>query len=208
MPILEAYQHGFEESPEAILGFVHDDVVCLEDGWDMRVLKEFEDSNVGLVGLGGALGLGDEDIYKTPYRLSQLARHTFLSNMREAEAHGQRFTGDCDVACFDGFALFVRRKVLEGSKWWLNTIGPEGRVLEQCGSGWPVGTPVNYFMYDAWISCEARRQGWKSRLVGVECDHLGGKSTGLGQVMDGRDFEKAHEYIYETCRDVLPMRVK
>jgi len=190
MPILEAYQAGFEESHEPILGFVHDDVVMHEKGWDQRVLDEFEDPNVGLVGFGGALGLGDADIYQKPYELSQLARHKFLSNMREAEAHGERFTGECDVSCFDGFSLFVRRE-----------------ILERCG-GWPQNSPIGYFMYDAWLSCEVHRQGWKARLVGVDCDHLNGRSTGLGPKLDRTDFEKAHEYIYETCRDVLPMRIK
>ena len=113
MPLLDAYQQGFEESQEPILGFVHDDVLMQEKGWDQRVLAEFEDPAVGLVGFGGALGHGDPDMYKKPYELSQLARRNFLSNMREAEAHGERFTGERDVACLDGFAIFARRQLLE-----------------------------------------------------------------------------------------------
>ena len=115
--------------------------------------------------------------------------------MRDAEAHGQRFTGECNVASLDGFAMFVRRDVLE--------VG--NRRID----GWPLDTPIGYFMYDAWLSCEAKRQGWRTRLVGVACQHLNGKSTGLGPQMLGQaEFEAAHRYIYNTCRDVLPLEVK
>jgi hypothetical protein len=201
MPLLEAYQRGFEESHEPILGYIHDDVVCYERGWDERVLKEFEDPAVGLVGFGGALGHGDPEMYKKPYELSQLARRHFLSNMREAEAHGERFTGECDVAVLDGFALFVRRKVLLRAGHW------NGDPFNAGYYGWPVGNPIGYIGYDYWLSCEARRQSYRIRLVGVACDHLGGKSTGMTPPGFDAKFEEAHRYIYDTCRDVLPYEV-
>jgi hypothetical protein len=196
-PLLEAYQEGLETTVEPILGYCHDDVVVEERGWDRRMLAEFDDPEVGLVGFAGGHGLGDLDIYKKPYRLIQLARRGMRSNMRDAEQHGQRFAGECDVASLDGFAMFVRRQLLMESG---------GRKHYQ---GWPLGTPIGYFMYDAWLSCEAKRQGWRTRLVGVACQHLNGKSTGLGpQKLGQAEFEAAHRYIYDTCRDVLPLEVK
>jgi GT2 family glycosyltransferase len=188
MNVLEAYQYIFERTTEPILALIHDDCKILEQDWDLRVLKQFEDPQVGLVGFGGALRLGHPEIYKIPYELPQLARYDFQSNMRNAEAHGRRFSGECDVATIDGFAMFVRRSVLEKA------------------GGWPLGTPCGYFNYDNWLACEVRRQGLRTRLVGVECDHLGGKTASMVHVTDSH--AEAHVWLYETCRDVLPMGVR
>ena len=186
--VLPAYQECYENLPEPIQAYIHDDVMIYERGWDERVLKEFEDPFVGVVGFGGALGHGHPSLYKGPYHLPNLARQDFLSNMRDAEKHGARFTGERDVAVLDGFALFVRRSILD-------------RV-----GGWPVGKPYGYFMYSEWLCCEARRQGFRIRLVGVECDRLGGKSSGF--ISPNENYELAHSYFYEHNRDVMPHRVR
>jgi GT2 family glycosyltransferase len=108
--------------------------------------------------------------------------------MRTAEIHGGRFIGERDVAIGDGFALFVRRNILD-------KVG-----------GWPVDKPVGYFMYSEWLCCEARRQGYRIRLVGVDCEHLGGKSSGYIPATD--NYDEAHKYFYENNRDVMPYRVE
>jgi len=166
LSVLQAYQQGLESTSSLILGYVHDDVVVRDDDWYARVMKEFDDRRVGMVGFGGALRHGSESLYQTPYRLTQLGRTDFRSNMFDAERHGKRFTRACDVAVLDGFAMFVRREILEKA------------------GGWPVGTPIGYFCYDYWLSCEVRRQGYRIRLVGVACTHLGGKSSSKVQLKD------------------------
>lgn len=186
--VLEAYQEAYEKTREPILGLMHDDLMVYEHNWDLRVLKEFEDPTVGMVGFAGALRHGSPDLYKAPYELPQLGRFGFRSNMRNAEHHGERFTGECDVAVLDGFAMFVRRPILE-------KVG-----------GWPLGTDINYFCYDYWLSCEVRRQGYRIRLVGVDCDHLSGKTASMVQLKD--DHAAAHKWLYEHSRDVLPFEVK
>lgn len=185
--VLPAFQHGYENTLGPILAYVHDDVVFYEEGWDERVLREFEDPSVGVVGFGGAIGHGRPDLYTVPYHLPNLARQNFLSNMRSAEKHGVRFTGERDVAILDGFSLFVRRSILD-------KVG-----------GWPIGKPVGYFMYSEWLCCEARRQGYRIRLVGVDCEHLGGKSS--GHIPKSPSYEEEHAYFYETNRDMMPYRI-
>jgi len=186
--LLESYQTAFEQSDADILGYLHDDLVCLDPEWYQRVISQFDDPAVGLAGFGGALGHGDPEMYRKPYELPQLARRTFLSNLREAEVHGQRFAGECDVAVLDGFSLFLRREVLVRA------------------GGWPLGTPVGYISYDYWACCMARELGYRIRLVGVACDHLGGKSSGLNPNLD-LHWEEAHRYIYDRFQNVLPYRV-
>jgi hypothetical protein len=185
--VLPAYQDAYERTFEPIIGYVHEDVMVSENGWDRRVLNEFDDPGIGMVGWGGAARHGRPDLYVAPYDLPQLGRFGFRSNMRDAEAHGQRFKGECDVAVIDGFAMFVRRSILE-------------RV-----GGWPLDTPICYFCYDYWLSCEVRRQGYRIRLVGIECDHLGGKSSGFIPATDSH--AEAHRWLYDNSHDVLPFEV-
>lgn len=186
MDILSAFQLIYRGTTEPIIALIHDDVVIYEPGWDKRVLREFDDPAVGLVGFGGALGHGVPHLYKVPYHLPNLARQQFMSNMRSAEVHGARFTGERDVAVLDGMALFVRRSVLD--RW----------------GGWPVDKPISYFMYAENLCCEVRRQGLRIRLVGVDFEHLGGKSSGTPLP---HSYEDEHAYFFEHNRDVMPYRV-
>ena len=185
--VVPAYQKMFEMCKSPILAFIHDDVEIYEKGWDHRVLKEFNDPTVGLVGFGGALGHGQPHLYRVPYHLPDLARQEFMSNMRSAEVHGARFTGERDVAIIDGFAGFVRRSIIE--KW----------------GGFPQNKPVGYYMLWENLCCEARRQGYRIRLVGVDCEHLGGRTSTVHQVKD--DYEAEHKYFYENNRDMMPYHV-
>lgn len=201
--MLEKYQLGFEadipsltEFPTArpdILAYIHDDVIIHDEFWHEKVLKEFEDPQVGLVGFGGATGHGDPGMYRKPYTYQQLGRSNFLSNMRDAEVHGKRFAGACDVAVLDGFFLAVRRELLEKA------------------GGWPLATPIGYVCYDYWISCMARRLGYRIRVVGVACDHLGGQTfVKLGVGKDPKHWQQyldSHRYIYDEFKDVLPFQV-
>ncbi len=157
MGIIEAYQTGYERSAAFdIVAYLHDDVLIYDTDWIDRVLPEFDDPKVGVVGFGGAIQHGDLEIYRKPYRLQQLGRFGYRSNTRDAETHGERFKGECDVATVDGFAIIVRRSLL-------NYTG-----------GWPIGSPVGYVGYDYWITLMAKRFGYKVRLVGIDCSHLGG----------------------------------
>jgi hypothetical protein len=191
--MLPAYQSGLLNTTADILAYLHDDTIINDPGWVTKVLREFEDPKVGLVGFGGATRHGDPFMYKKDYEYSQLARAGFASNMRDAENHGERFTGAKDVAVLDGFALIVRRAVLEES------------------GGWPMDTPIGYICYDYWLCCMARRLGYRIRLVGIACDHLGGQTfvkLGIGQdPKHWKQYLDSHRYIYDEFKDVLPYEV-
>lgn len=185
--VVEAFQIAYENTRQDILCYAHDDLMVKEAGWDERILRQFDDPTVGLVGVAGSLGHGASHLYAGEYHLPNLARQHFMSNMRDAEKHGARFTGERDVACLDGMALFVRRSVLD-------KVG-----------GWPVTKPYGYWLYSEWLCCETRRQGYRIRLVGIGVDHLGGKSSGF--ISPKVSYEEAHRYLYENNRDMLPYRV-
>lgn len=185
--VVPALQDCYESTSEPILGYLHDDLQLFEKGWDQRVLSQFDDPRVGVVGLGGGVGHGHPSLYQGEYHLPKLARQTFLSNMRSWQTHGGHFTGERDVACLDGCALFVRRSFLDSV------------------NGWVKAEPYGYWLYSEWLTCEARRQGYKIRLVGIDFEHLGGKSS--GHISTSPSYEDAHWYLYDNNRDVLPYRV-
>lgn len=187
LPMMEAYQKGFEESKAAILVYAHDDLI-LREPWQDRVLAFFEDESVGVVGLGGALVHGDPDLYKTPYKLQQLGRGSYLSNSDDAEGCGERFDGSCEVAVAEGFFLAVRRK-----------------LLEKCG-GWP-HDKFPFHNYDYFISCSAHRHGYKVFMTGLRCLHLGGATSVGMKADDGKNHGPAHKWLYENFRDCLPYSV-
>lgn len=185
--VVGSYQELYKTSTSDLIMYLHDDVICREGNWDERVIAEFDDPKVGIVGFGGAIRHGSPDLYKVPYRLQDLARFGYMSNVDDAEVHGERMEGSREVAVLDGFALCVRRS-----------------LLDKCG-GWPVGTPVDYIGYDYWISCMARRLGYKIILCGIRCHHLGGRTFVKMNLSEPEvKYKEAHEYIYAKFSDVLP----
>jgi GT2 family glycosyltransferase len=185
-PIPLGFQMIYESTTEPIIAYLHDDLVIYEHGWDQRVLREFDDPTVGLVGFAGGKGHFLPQAYMMHFHIPNMIRRNFMSNLRDAEKHGTRFTGECDAAVLDGIALFVRRSVLDA---W---------------GGWPLDKPVGYFLYSENLCCEVRRQGLRIRLVGVDADHLGGKSSGTPLPYR---YEEEHRYLWEHGRDVLPYMV-
>ncbi|KKK70483.1 hypothetical protein LCGC14_2923530 [marine sediment metagenome] len=198
--VLASMQEGYEKAGQDIIMFAHDDVEINEENWDTRVEAEFNDPSVGIVGFGGALHHGDPDIYKVPYCLQQLGRSYYRSNTDDAENHGERFTGSCDVATLDGFALFVRKE-----------------LLDKMG-GFPVGELPDHHCYDYFLTLSAWRHGYRVRLCGVRCHHKGGLTAVSKEYQEwatktkwGSDAEmhkQGHKWIYDSFADVLPVRVQ
>lgn len=192
-PMMQAYQEIYEKTREGIIGYIHDDVLICEHGWDRRVLKEFNDPTVGMVGFFGARRHGAPDMYKGEFDPYKMGRYHTLSNFiktekggTNAEEHGTRFEGEADVSVFDGCAIFVRRE-----------------VLNKCG-GWPQGTPCSYWIYDYNMSCESRRHGYRNRYIGVKACHLESRSPSI----ISEDWKAAHRWLWDRSRDVLPFEAE
>lgn len=181
-----------------VLAYIHSDVTVHDSDWLPRCLKEFDAPDVGVVGWGGARQLGSDDLYLTPYRQDQLARFGYMSNTTDAEAHGERFEGETDVATLDGFCLIVRRDLLDRMGGW-----PEDKI--------------KFHNYDNGLCCYAHRLGYRVRLVGVSCTHSGGGHSVKGDwaarcvedygMTDLEIHRESHVWMYEEFRDVLPITV-
>jgi GT2 family glycosyltransferase len=187
LAIPQCFESIYRGTEELIISLIHDDLMIYERGWDERVLHQFDDPEVGVVGFAGGKGHFLPQAYREPFHIPNMIRRDFISNLRDAERHGQRFTGECDIAVLDGMALFVRRELLD--KW----------------GGW-IHPAVNYWMYSESLCCEARRQGYRICLVGIDCDHRGGKT--VGRIPLHEDYTETHRLFWEQNRDVLPFHVE
>lgn len=174
--------------------FLHDDVLIKELDWDSKILEWTSQYRPALFGFGAARGLGDPDLYQKPYQLTQLARREFISNMRDAEAHGQRVTVPQRVATLDLFSIGARMGFLRAIGGW---------------SWWP---HVHHSLDNA-ICLEAARRKEEVWYFPIACHHKGGQtSTKTDFVKDfgkpeGEIHSEGHVTLYERYRDVLPLYV-
>lgn len=187
---------ALDDTNATVVGFIHSDFFILEHGWDERVLAEFEDEQVAVIGFVGAKRLGTNDLGKVPYDLRQLARGEVISNLSDWEVHGENETGSCAVAVVDSCAVFVRRAFL-------------GRL-----GGWPVARyPNNAHCSDLWVCCAAHRDGFSVNMVGVACTHRSGGKGEVGSKWleehggDAAHHRAAHRLLYDEFARILPIRV-
>lgn len=184
-----------------IVACLHDDLLIQEQGWDQKVIGHFEKHPAcGLLGFGGAVGLGDSDIYQKPYAPQQLARIGFRSNMQDAELHGIRSTLAEKVACLDSFSMIFRKELAAITWKWMDDHA------------------VVHHFHDGIAGCLAARHRWDTWYLPVACHHLGGR-TAVGDqgyqawakqqngVGDQEFWRRSHEIGYNEFRDVLPLRV-
>lgn len=190
--IVRSYHEIYENTNADIICYAHDDVMMREDGWNRRVINEFKTPSVAIVGFGGALAHGSPDLYKTPYRLQNLQRYGYASNVDDAEVHGERFAGSRDAAVLDGFTLCVRRSFLDRIGGWSFVVGH-----------------LDFIGYDYAICALARRYGYTIRLAGIRCHHFGGRtSTNMSPEGKQQDYDRSHRWFYDEFRDVMPVRAK
>lgn len=213
--------HMLAESDATIIACLHDDVEIYEYGWDLRVLRQFaREPQCGLLGFGGAIGLGDDAIYQTPYHPMQLARIGFRSNLVDAEAHGARSLLAERVACLDGFSQIGRRDFWLGHRLLGRDL--EGLNVDPAKEGRPwtflEDLGLKHHIYDGALGCLAKRYGWETWYLPVRCRHLGGQ-TAVGdagyqawartQITGGDQgfWAQGHRLVYDAFRDCLPLRV-
>lgn len=206
--------YALETTDAEIICCLHDDLEIYEPDWAEKVVRAFQQyPATGLAGFGGAIGLGDADLYQKPYEPVQLARVGFRSNLIDAETHGMRSLLSERVACLDGFSQIGRRAFWEGfvrRDVPYTPVTKPWSVLEQGG--------VTHHLYDGLLGALAARYGWEVRYLPIRCKHYGGQ-TAVGDIGyatwakrqhahgDHGFWEDAHKWGYENFRDVLPIRV-
>ena len=196
----ECYQSMLQsatEWEEDFLIYFHDDVTVHDKDWNERIRNRFKDPQVVAVGMGGATGLANKDLYRKPFNIWNMARSGYCSNQTDAETHGSRFTGSKRVAVLDAFCMAVRMP-------WLRDRG-----------GWPI-RHLTHHCLDLWLACEAARDGKQIWMEGISCTHHGGgtstkpsytKAPWLQGGSLEQDHIRPHKWLYKEYRDVLPILV-
>ena len=200
-----------------VIACLHDDLELHDPHWGEQVLRHFDRQPAcGLAGFGGALGLGDDDLYKKPYDPMQLARRHFRSNLTNAEAHGVRSLLPERVACLDGFSQIGRREFWAGRE----PVTVLGASFRGAPRPWTTLQDLGFIhhFYDGALGCLAARYGWETWYLPIACTHYGGR-TAVGDPgyqdwaktqCEGGDhgfWKSAHRIGYDHFRDVLPLRV-
>lgn len=222
--VVPAFRRGvdlaLESSSASVIACLHDDVLIRDPWWDRRVLECFEEHpQAGLIGFGGARGLGDPDLYQKPYAPEQLARRDFVSNLDDAEAHGRRGLVPERVACLDGFSLIGRREFFEGRHRTQHAPYADDANLPPLRPWTVLETlKMRHHFYDGALGCLAARYGWETWFLPIRCQHYGGR-TAVGDSQyqswaqtqtaggDHGFWHEAHTIGYEAFRDVLPLSV-
>lgn len=197
----------------SIIACLHDDFEILESGWDQKVVKYFDRyPAIGLLGFGGAVGLGQVGMYDRPYDPMSLARSEFRSDLVDAETHGIRSLLAEQVACLDGFSQIGYRGFWEGHHAGVDS--PKDRrpwtLLEELG--------FRHHFYDGALGLLAARYGWETWYVPLRAKHWGGR-TAVGdpgyqawaKTQDPKGdqgfWEAAHKIGWQEFHDILPLRI-
>jgi len=156
-----AFQVGFEYATGDVVAFFHSDLVVWQSGWVERVLEHFNaDEKLGMIGFVGSdeidqmggRGLGSTCNFQgrelNGLKGSKPSEHFY---MKESD-------GFSKAAVVDGCAIIIRRIA------WDDLDFKED---------WPV-----HHHYDRLISCQLLENGWGIGVLGIECDHFSGRSTG------------------------------
>lgn len=202
---VQAFARGMDlalASGDPIIACLHDDLRIDDPTWQAQVEAYFADHpRCGLLGFGGALGLGRPDIYRHPYDPYDLVRRDFRSNLDDAEVHGIRSLVPHRVACLDGFSQIFRREFAETRPY---------QYLYDHG--------IFHHFYDGALGCLAHRYAWEVHYLPIPCHHYGGRTAvgdqgyqewALAQIPEGDQgfWLQAHKVGYQLFVDVLPIQI-
>lgn len=183
-----------------IIACLHDDMAFEQYGWDTRLLEFFDQTpDCILAGYGGAYGVGEAGMYAREFDPMTLARHDFVSNMRHAEAHGERCLRAQQVAVLDGFSLIGRPHFVQMGWEHLAKHG----VIHHA-----------YDVYFGILAAVLKKQVW---MLPEKVHHHGGV-TAVGSAayaawaaQHGGDqgiWLDAHRKVWEAGKGVLPINVE
>lgn len=204
MGVVPAFLHGIRR----LISQPVDWIACLHD--DLEFLEEIQlgafprgGKNKLVCSYSGATGLGDPDIFQTPYSPMQLARRDFLSNMKDAEVHGRRAEHVERVVCADGFSL----------------IGPAAFMLDAFSLMDSLG--IVHHAYDSFFGALARLCNLAYYFIPARVHHHGGVTAvgsekyhawareQQGEKGDAGFWEDSHRIVYDFCKHLrlLPLSV-
>ncbi len=113
--IFSAYNEGVRRAKYPYLCFAHEDILFRTENWGWNIIKHFEDTTIGLIGMAGTHFLPKVPTYWTS--------SPFISEHNLTNDKGQiiecfkldffKGTNILDVVACDGFCLFVQKELFD-----------------------------------------------------------------------------------------------
>lgn len=183
-------KQAMEHSQADIVVFLHSDMYVYEDGWDIQILKAFEDDpKLGMLGVVGA-EIAD----------ANGGRSRVHCAFRDWVSHGHKPTKKITpVAILDGCLLAARRSMMEGLS-----------LPEVYGDG------NEYFFYDKELSLTVTMESWHVAVINMDCEHLGGRTScseeftaKINAALTNHDtmYARSEKRYLDKWRGSLPVRV-
>jgi GT2 family glycosyltransferase len=145
--LFAGYNQGWRTVQADCHAFLHNDLLILERDWVERLLAEFGDQSIGVVGFGGAKTADPDG-----------GRSGFMSNMADAENHGSRIFTPTDCALLDGMILVACQQMLEA-------VG-----------GMDESYPRHHY-YDKDLCMASLAAGYRNRVLPIWCHHMSGTTA-------------------------------
>lgn len=166
--VLATFRQGLEVAEGEVICFIHSDVLLHETDWDGRISRAFaDDEKLGLAGLFGARGVGDNG-----------GRIESMSNMQGHEwgkcnchaiawqHHSAHLTGVAPATILDAVGMFFRREAL-------TQLVTETDAFD----AWRA---PHHFM-DRFLPLKLIDLGWHIATIGIEFDHFSGATANASQ---------------------------
>lgn len=147
--VIQSMNQAWTKISTPFVAFLHNDVMMLEGDWDQKVNRLLQIlPRIGVAGFGGGNLVAANG-----------GRSGFISNMEDAEVHGERLKADYVPSVVeDGFCLIVKKG-----------------LLEELG-GIALDYQIHHF-YDLDICLEAIYHGYNVATLNCKVRHLGGVTS-------------------------------
>lgn len=179
--LINNLQEAYKICESDLLMFLHNDCYIYEKNWDQRIRRYFEEiPKLGMAGFFGAQGcLSNGGRLQVVPNIKDQKSNAGISNMLEAEIHGQRLTEEWKaVAIFDSFAMVMNMDLLRKT------------------NGFDMRYKFHHF-FDRDISLESLRHGYKNIVVDVPCHHIGSVTA------QNPEYQKWQEKVMGNATDSI-----
>lgn len=179
--LAEAYNIGLDQSENNIVVFIHDDVF-LERGWDLKILKHFETTDYGILGVAGSTDLEESGKWwENTNRMLGTVHHYNNNKWYPSQYSDSIQNYIFPTVMVDGLFIAVNKE----------------RIVERFDESFK-----GFHFYDVPFCVLNHQEGVK---IGVTTDFKV-KHKSVGQV--NNEWELNRIQFVEKFEDILPLRVK
>jgi GT2 family glycosyltransferase len=183
---------------EDICVMTHNDVLFLDNGWDMKVREAFKENPLaGAIGCYGAKKFATDSVYKEEFKMNNLARGYCVSDaVMDKNVHGFRnlVLKQENVVVFDGFFMAIKKEAI-------NKVGGFSDILPQ------------HHGYDNLICLDILTAGYENIVISLKIQHTGGMTDCSQDWAKNFGKDKAqihfdsHKPIWDKYYGKLPLEI-